>query len=100
MPSGRTLWAELLAHYDRGLADARALHARWAALKPVIDARRHTEEEQRLRRQVANATLWRDACVAYFQSVSGLLLPPGVAPPAQPLEYYKSLSYPYAPGRG
>jgi alpha-glucuronidase len=100
MPSGRTLWAELLAHYDQGLADAKSLRARWVALKPLIDPRRYNEEEQRLNRQVANATLWRDACVAYFQSVSGLPLPAGVLPPAHPLDYYKSLSYPYAPGRG
>ncbi len=100
MPSGRTLWAELLARYDKGLADAQSLRARWVALKPLIDARRYTEEEQRLTRQVNNAILWRDACIAYFQSVSGLALPPGVKAPAHALEYYKSLSYPYAPGRG
>jgi alpha-glucuronidase len=98
MPSGRTLWAELLARYDKGLNDARALHAQWVALKPLIDARRYAEEEQRLSRQVGNATLWRDACIAYFQSVSGLALPPGVPAPAHGLDYYKSLSYPYAPG--
>ncbi|HEX5343222.1 MAG TPA: alpha-glucuronidase family glycosyl hydrolase [Duganella sp.] len=100
MPSGRTLWAELLARYDRGVANARQLRARWQALKPLIDARRYTETEQRLNRQVDNAILWRDACIAYFQSVSGLPLPPGVAPPAHPLSYYKALHYPYAPGRG
>ncbi|NYE59527.1 alpha-glucuronidase [Duganella sp. 1224] len=100
MPSGRTLWAEMLNRYDKGVADAQALHARWVALKPLIDAGRYTEEEQRLARQVNNAILWRDACVAYFQSVSGLALPPGVKAPAHPLAYYKSLSYPYAPGRG
>lgn len=98
MQSGRTLWNELLAHYDKGLADARALHAQWVALKPLIDARRHAEEEQRLARQVANAVLWRDACIAYFQSVSGLPLPAGVKAPAQSLEYYKSVTFPYAPG--
>ncbi len=100
MASGRTLWAELLARYDSGLVAARDLHARWVKLQPLIDARRYAEEEQRLAKQVKNAILWRDACVAYFQSVSGLPLPPGVRPPAQPLEYYKALRYPYAPGRG
>ncbi|TFW15680.1 alpha-glucuronidase family glycosyl hydrolase [Duganella callida] len=98
MPSGRTLWAELLARYDKGLADAKSLQSRWAALKPMIDPRRYREEEQRLARQVYNATLWRDACIAYFQSVSGLALPPGVQAPAHPLAYYQALRYPYAPG--
>ena len=100
MASGRTLWIELLARYDSGLAAARDLHQRWVKLRPLVDARRYAEEEQRLARQVKNALLWRDACVAYFQSVSGLPLPPGVKAPAQPLEYYKALRYPYAPGHG
>jgi alpha-glucuronidase len=100
MPSGRTLWAELLGRYDKGVADAKDLHARWAALKPLIDAQRYADTEARLTRQIANAVLWRDACIAYFQSVSGLPLPPGVKPPALPLEKYKALHYPYAPGRG
>jgi alpha-glucuronidase len=100
LASGDTLWTSLLAHYDSGVAAARDLQARWRQLQPLIDARRYAEEEQRLARQVRNAVLWRDACVAYFQSVSGLPLPAGVAPPAHPLEYYKALRYPYAPGRG
>ena len=100
MASGRTLWAELLARYDSGVAEAKDLQARWTRLRPMIDARRYADEEQRLAKQVKNAVLWRDACVAYFQSVSGLPLPAGVQPPAQPLEYYKALHYPYAPGRG
>ena len=100
MPSGRTLWAELLGRYDKGVAEANELHTRWMALKPLIDARRHAEVEVRLNRQIANAVLWRDACIAYFQSVSGLPLPPGVKAPALPLDSYKALRYPYAPGRG
>jgi len=100
MPSGRTLWAELLGRYDKGVAETRELHARWMTLKPLIDARRHAEVEQRLTRQIDNAVLWRDACIAYFQSVSGLPLPPGVKAPPLPLEKYKALQYPYAPGRG
>jgi len=100
MPSGRTLWAELVGRYDRGVAESNMLYTRWMALKPLIDARRHAEVAQRLQRQMANAVLWRDACIAYFQSVSGLPLPDGVQPPAHPLSYYKGLRYPYAPGHG
>ncbi|MET0264881.1 MAG: alpha-glucuronidase family glycosyl hydrolase [Duganella sp.] len=100
MPSGRTLWAEIIHHYDRGVAAALDLQSRWDALRGVVDARRHAEVAQRLRRQVQNAQLWRNACIAYFQSVSGLPLPSGVTPPPQPLEYYKAIHFPYAPGRG
>ena len=100
MPSGRTLWAELIAHYDKGVADAAALQSRWTALKPYIDSARFEDEQELLAQQLKEATWWRDACIAYFQSVSGLPLPAGVRPPALPLDAYKAMTFPHAPGRG
>ena len=50
--------------------------------------------------QEQEAKWWRDACIAYFQSLSKRPLPAGAAPPAHSLEYYQSLKFPYAPGRG
>ena len=100
MPSGRTLWAELLARYDAGVAAVADLQARWARLRPLVDAQRHAEVAARLAVQQREAQWWRDACIAYFQSVSGRALPSGVAPPPQPLEYYQGLHFPYAPGQG
>ncbi|MBV8037157.1 alpha-glucuronidase family glycosyl hydrolase [Roseateles sp.] len=100
MASGRTLWAELVAHYDRGVAGVGALRAQWAGLRGDIDARRHAEVAAYLAVQEQEALWWRDACIAYFQSVSGLSLPAGVRPPAQPLEAYKALRFNFAPGRG
>lgn len=100
MPSGRTLWAELLARYDAGVAAVAEMQQRWQALKPAIDARRHAEVAVRLAVQRQEAQWWRDASIAYFQSVSGLPLPPGVKAPAHSLEYYKALHFPYAPGHG
>ena len=50
--------------------------------------------------QEQEAKWWRDACIAYFQSFSKRPLPAGFAPPAHSLEYYQSLKFPYAPGRG
>jgi alpha-glucuronidase len=100
MPSGRTLWAELLAHYDRGVAAVADMQQRWQRLQPMVDARRHGEVAARLAVQLAEAQWWRDASIAYFQSVSGLPLPAGVKPPPRSLEYYKALHFPYAPGHG
>jgi alpha-glucuronidase len=100
MASGRRLWEELIAHYDHGVAEVAAMQVQWQALRPLVDQRRFDEVAQRLARQHEEAIWWRDACVAYFQRVSGLALPQGVRPPAQPLEYYKSLQFPFAPGRG
>ncbi|CAN7705379.1 alpha-glucuronidase family glycosyl hydrolase [Pseudoduganella sp. LjRoot289] len=100
MASGRPLWDELLARYDSGVAQAREMGERWKRLQPLVDARRHEDVAALLDKQLQEAVWWRDASVAYFQSVSGLPLPAGVKAPALPLEYYKSLRFPYAPGRG
>ncbi|MGO4379980.1 alpha-glucuronidase family glycosyl hydrolase [Pseudoduganella sp. RAF19] len=100
MPSGRTLWADMIAHYDHGVAQVADMQQRWQKLKPMIDQQRYEETAQRLALQLKEAQWWRDASIAYFQSVNGLPLPPGVKAPAQTLEYYKSLRFPYAPGHG
>jgi alpha-glucuronidase len=100
MPSGRTLWAELVARYDRGVAAVADMQERWQRLKPLVDTRRHDEVAARLAVQLQEAHWWRDACIAYFQSVSGLALPVGVTPPRHSLEHYQSLRFPYAPGHG
>jgi len=100
MPSGRTLWAELVARYDRGVATVDDLGRRWAALRPGIDPQRHAEVAAYLAVQAREARWWRDACIAYFQSVSGLPLPAGVRPPEHGLGYYKGLRFGFAPGRG
>ena len=100
MPSGRTLWEDIVAHYDRGVAEAAAMQAAWDKLRPLVDARRGDDVARRLAVQHREAQWWRDACLAYFQGVNGLPLPPGARPPAHPLEYYRTLAFPYAPGRG
>jgi alpha-glucuronidase len=100
MPTGSTLWEELIAHYDRGVAGVAAMQARWDSLRPLIDAQRWNDTAQRLAQQRAEAQWWRDACIALFQRRSGLALPAGVQPPAHPLEYYQALRFPFAPGHG
>ncbi|MBW8846705.1 MAG: alpha-glucuronidase [Burkholderiales bacterium] len=100
MPSGRTLWAELIAHYDRGVAAVADMRRRWAMLQPDVDAARHAEVAAYLAVQEREARWWRDACIAYFQSVSGLPLPEGVRPPEHELSFYKALRFGFAPGRG
>jgi alpha-glucuronidase len=48
--------------------------------------------------QEQEARWWRDASIAYWQSVTGRSLPAGIVPPPRSLEHYKSLSFPHAPG--
>jgi alpha-glucuronidase len=100
MASGRILWDELITRYDRGVDAVRAMQARWDGLKDRVDARRWNEVATYLAIQRDEAIWWRDASVAYFQSVSGRPLPAGHAAPAHGLEYYKAIRTPYAPGRG
>jgi alpha-glucuronidase len=98
--SGRTLWHEMVLRYTRGVDQVRKMRDTWATLKPHVDEARFTQVAAFLEIQLEEAQWWRDACIAYFQSVNQLPLPAGVAPPKHPLEYYKSLKFPYAPGRG
>ena len=98
MPSGRSLWAELAHRYDEGVAAVDAMAATWAGLAPYVDAQRHRAVTENLAIQAQEARWWRDASLAYWQSVNGRDLPPGTAAPANELDYYRSLTFPEAPG--
>ncbi|MEW4449442.1 alpha-glucuronidase [Qipengyuania sp. JC766] len=99
MPSGRTLWAELVHRYDRGVAEVDAMAATWDGLGPYVDTERHRSVAESLAIQQSEARWWRDASIAYWQSVNGLDLPDGARPPAHDLEHYRSLEFPEAPGQ-
>jgi alpha-glucuronidase len=98
MASGRTLWEELVGRYSRGIEAVRRMRADWAGLAGRIDAERHAQTSAFLAIQEREAQWWRDASIAYWQSLNGLPLPAGYAPPEQSLAYYQSLSFPNAPG--
>jgi alpha-glucuronidase len=98
MPSGRTLWQELVARYDQGVQEAAELGERWQALKPHIDATRHADVAAHLAQQAREARWWRDACLAYFRSRSGLALPAGSPEPEHPLAHYQAIRFLHAPG--
>jgi alpha-glucuronidase len=98
MRSGRTLWDELVARYTGGVSKVRQMRATWESLRPLVDPARYAETAAFLAIQEREAQWWRDASIAYFQSVSGRPLPPGFEPSAHTLEHYKALSFPYAPG--
>jgi alpha-glucuronidase len=97
--SGRTLWDELVTRYTQGVDNVAAMEATWGKLRLYVDAQRFNLTNDLLRIQARDATLWRDACIAYFRSISGLPLPAGMAPPAHDLAYYQDLYFPYAPGQ-
>ena len=97
--TGRSLWEELVHRYDAGVLAVVDMQKQWARLAGKVDAPRHTQVAALLGVQLQEARWWRDASIAYWQSISALPLPPGVAPPERSLAYYQSLQFPYAPGR-
>jgi len=98
MPSGRPLWSELVARYDRGVGTVDAMARTWAGLESHVDAGRFAQVSDYLRIQQQEARWWRDASVAYWQSLNGLALPDGARAPEHSLEHYRALTFPEAPG--
>jgi len=100
MASGRPLWDELVGRYSLGVRQVQAMQDTWANLRGRVDADRHEQVAAFLQIQLREAQWWRDASVAYFQSISGRPLPAGEATPPHPLAYYQALQFPSAPGDG
>lgn len=66
MASGKTLWEELTARYNRGVAKVQQMQARWASLEGQVDDERFEHVRLRLAMQLTNAKQWRDVCLGYF----------------------------------
>ncbi len=98
MASGRTLWEDLVAHYDRGVAYVAQMQKQWGGLRPKIDAERWQKTATYLAVQEREARWWRDASLAYWMSVNHRPLPAGVRAPDHDLAWYKAQRSPYAPG--
>lgn len=96
--SGRPLWSELVTRYDRGVARVAGMRATWARLEAQIDPERFAQVAAFLTIQHKEAQWWRDASIAYWQSLHGRPLPAGHAAPPHSLEHYKALRFPHAPG--
>ena len=77
MDSGRTLWAELVHRYTRGVERVRAMRETWAGLEGYVDPERFASVAANLKIQEEEAQWWRDASLAYFQSISGRPIPEG-----------------------
>jgi alpha-glucuronidase len=75
MRSGRTFWDELVHRYQMGVQYVTWMRQTWDALEPHLDARRFAEVAAKLVQHEADAALWRDTCVNYWQEFSGRDLP-------------------------
>ncbi len=99
MKDGRTLWEDLVAHYDRGVAYVAGMQRQWDGLRDKIDAERWQKTATYLAIQEREARWWRDASLAYWMSINHRPLPDGVRPPEHDLAWYKAQQFPHAPGQ-
>lgn len=100
MKSGRTLWNELCFKYNEGVDSVRRMQQQWNNMKTFVDTERFEQVKMFLAIQEHDAVWWRNACLLYFQTFSGMPIPDVYEQPNHTLEYYKSLKFPYAPGNG
>ncbi len=98
MKSGRTLWEELCYKYNEGVDSVRSMQKKWSGLQELVDEERYEQVRMLLAIQEKEAVWWRDACLSYFQTFSKMPIPDVFEKPKHTLEYYQSLSFPYAPG--
>lgn len=91
MKSGRNLWSELVHKYYEGVESVRRFRQIWATLEGQIDPERYELVSALLAIQERDAVYWRNACVLYFQSFSGLPIPDGLEKPEHDLNYYINL---------
>ena len=96
MKSGRTLWDEICYHYDTGLNQVQEFQKIWDKAETYIDKERFTLVQKKLRSQVENAQVWKDACLLYFQQFSQMPIPYDINRPVHNLEdlIQKDLSRP------
>ncbi len=97
MRSGKTLWEELCERYYSGARHVSEYRRIWEGFRGKIDGAVFEHVRQLLSIQEKEAVWWRNACVLYFQTFSGLPIPEGLEKPDLPLEYYRNLFFPYAP---
>lgn len=98
LKNGHTLWNGLALKYQEGVNQVKTMISTWEASKSYISEKQYNEVHMLLKIQLTEAIWWRDASLLYFQTFSKRALPAGVEKPANTLEYYKSLKFPFAPG--
>ncbi|WP_419211221.1 alpha-glucuronidase family glycosyl hydrolase [Maribacter sp. X9] len=98
LKSGESLWDGIALKYQKGVNQVSEMITTWNNAKPYLTEGQYKEVEMLLQIQLKEAKWWRDACLLYFQTFSQRPLPAGVEKPANSLEYFESLKFPFAPG--
>jgi alpha-glucuronidase len=98
LPTGNTLWVEMIHRYYEGADSAKAMQVTWDKINGKIDKVRFGAVKQLLAIQASEAKWWRDACLSYFQTFSKMPIPSNYEQPEHTLAYYKSLQFHSVPG--
>jgi len=94
MRSGRTVWEEMVAHYNAGVDSVKAMERAWSGVREVVADKRFTEIASFLTIQEKEAKWWRDAALQYFGQFSRTPIPAKYEQPAHPLSFYLALRCP------
>ena len=86
MRSGHTLWDEICFYYDKGVQQVRDFQKTWDRAEPYVDKERFALVQRKLRSQCANAQVWKDACLLYFQQFSRMPFPYDIERPVHELD--------------
>ncbi len=95
LSSGKTLWNGIVDHYYEGVDQVRQMQVIWNSLEKRIDQERFEHIKALMKIQESEAVWWRDACLLFFQSYSGMPIPAEYEQPKYSLEYYKRIPFPY-----
>jgi alpha-glucuronidase len=98
LKSGNTLWNELCIRYDLGVKSVKKMAEEWQKTGKMIDTDRYNQVNDLMAKQLRDATIWKNACILYFQTFSRQPVPEGVEKPDHTLEYYKNYRYTDIPG--
>jgi alpha-glucuronidase len=98
LKSGRTLWDELCFRYSSGVDSVRWMQKTWKGVEGKIDGELFDHVRMLLNIQEKEAVWWKNSCLLYFQTFSRRPIPSSIEKADHTLEYYESLSFPYAPG--
>jgi len=94
MKNGETMWDALCHHYQTGMDRVEEFLNVWDACSPYVDECRWEAVKAKLDIQRHDALWWRDACLLYFQTFSGMPFPDDVGPIVYDLDTLKkSLLY-------
>lgn len=92
MENGNTLWDEICHRYDNGVKGARDFQMVWDTVEKYVDRQRFGEVQYKLKTQTKDAVWWKDACLLYFQTFSGMPIPYDIERPVHDLGELKQIN--------